>query len=270
MMRFTSLLLFLPGLLQAQAPPAVQAERADLAEWLVHGDNSPYAAVARAAVGNGLVLGPEGADVPLTGLPRTTIEERNGVVRVSGPDGERLVPRTRRLPLGPYRIQASGPAGRGIITVYGEPEHAAPPGWYPWRDDLVFTGPLVAAREPTRRMILTLDGVEVEATIAGEVRIPTAGGPAALQVYRVPVPATEERELTIYFRDATSDHGSYPAGRFVTLEPMDDNRYRLDFNRARNPFCAYNTVYACPAPWPGNTLTVPIEAGERYEPHGEQ
>jgi hypothetical protein len=269
-MRLTSFLLFLPSLLAAQAPAAVQAERADLAEWLVHGENSPYAAVARAAVGNGLVLGPDGTEVPLTDLARTTVEERNGVVRLSGPDGTRLVPRSRGLPLGPYRIQASGPAGRGVITVYGEPSGATPPVWYPWRSDLVFTGPLVPAREPVRRMILTMDGVEVEATVAGEVRIPTGGGPAALQVYRVPVPGTEERELTIYVRDATNDHGSYPAGRFVTLEPVDGTRYRLDFNRARNPFCAYNTVYACPAPWPGNTLTVPIEAGERYEPHEGQ
>lgn len=266
-MRFSLLLLLAPGLLAAQAPAAVQAERADLADWMVTGDNSPYAAVARAAVGTGLVLGPDGSDIPLEGIPRTTVTEREGVVRISGAGAERLVPRGRRLPFGPYRLQASGPPGRSVLTVYGTPTGAEPPAWYPWRSNLVFTGPLVPAREPVRRMILTMDGVEVEATTAGEVRIPTPGGPAALQVYRVPVPGTEERELTIYFRDATSDHGSYPSGRFVTLEPVGGDRYRLDFNRARNPFCAYSTVYACPAPWPGNTLAIPIEAGERYVPH---
>jgi len=39
----------------------------------------------------------------------------------------------------------------------------------------------------------------------------------------------------------------------------------LDFNRARNPSCAYNTVFPCPAPWPGNALRRPIRAGERYK-----
>ncbi len=266
-MRLLFLFTLVPGLLAAQTPPAVQAERTDLARWLVTGDNSPYAAVARAAVGEGLVLGPDGTDIPLEGMPRTTVKEQNGVVRISSAGAERLVPRSRQLPIGRWKLQASGLPGRSVLTVYGDPTGAEPPAWYPWRDDMVFTGPLVPPREPARRMILTMDGVEVEATIAGQVRIPTAEGPASLQVYRVPIPGTEERELTIYFRDATSDHGSYPAGRFVTLEPVAADRFRLDFNRSRNPFCAYSTVYACPAPWPGNTLAIPIEAGERYAPH---
>jgi hypothetical protein len=42
-------------------------------------------------------------------------------------------------------------------------------------------------------------------------------------------------------------------------------RYRLDFNRARNPFCAYSSAYPCPAPWAGNTIPAPVMAGERYE-----
>jgi hypothetical protein len=85
-------------------------------------------------------------------------------------------------------------------------------------------------------------------------------------VRRIPDAASEEDELTIYFRDATSGEGTYPAGRFVTLDPLGGNRYRLDFNGARNPFCAYSTVYPCPVPWAGNTLPVAIAAGERYAP----
>ena len=62
--------------------------------------------------------------------------------------------------------------------------------------------------------------------------------------------------------------GSYPAGRFVSLLPRPDGSYFLDFNRARNPFCAYNTVYPCPAPWSGNNLPDAVKAGERYEGGG--
>ena len=30
------------------------------------------------------------------------------------------------------------------------------------------------------------------------------------------------------------------------------------------PFCAYNSIYPCPAPWRGNTIPAPIRGGERY------
>ena len=106
------------------------------------------------------------------------------------------------------------------------------------------------------------DGIEVQATEAGAVLVPLAGG-TRLRVLRIPS-GEEEYDLEIFFRDDSNGHGSYPAGRFVTLIPQQGGRYRLDFNRARNPFCAYNTVYPCPAPWPGNVVHAAIEAGERY------
>ena len=47
-----------------------------------------------------------------------------------------------------------------------------------------------------------------------------------------------------------------------------DGQYRLDFNRARNPFCAYSSAYPCPAPWRGNVIPARIAAGERYSGGG--
>jgi uncharacterized protein (DUF1684 family) len=112
--------------------------------------------------------------------------------------------------------------------------------------------------------MLTAEGTEVEATEAGTVSPVIGGKLAPLRVFRIPAPGGEESELEIYFRDGTNGRGSYPSGRFVSLIPTDDGRYRLDFNRARNPFCAYSTVYPCPAPWRGNTIASPVEAGEKY------
>ena len=80
---------------------------------------------------------------------------------------------------------------------------------------------------------------------------------------RIPT-GEDESELEIYFRDATNDQGTYPAGRFVSLVPAGEGRYRLDFNRARNPFCAYSSAFPCPAPWRGNTIEGKVEAGEKY------
>jgi uncharacterized protein (DUF1684 family) len=83
---------------------------------------------------------------------------------------------------------------------------------------------------------------------------------------RLPDPATGESDLEIYFRDATNGDSTYPAGRFVTLLPAGQGKWRLDFNRARNPFCAYSSAFACPAPWRGNAIPAEVRAGEQYLP----
>lgn len=74
---------------------------------------------------------------------------------------------------------------------------------------------------------------------------------------------------SILFRDATSGKETYGGGRYLELEPADltDNRAVLDFNRAYNPYCAYNPGYACPLPPAENTLPVAVKAGERYVEH---
>ena len=151
------------------------------------------------------------------------------------------------------------------VTVFGPPPaDVAPPGWYPYTPALVFDAALTARARRSSRRMLGLDGVEVEAFLAGTVAVPIAGGPVSLTVYRMPVPGTEESDLVVFFRDETNGRGTYPPGRFLALLPIGGNQYRVDFNRARNPFCAYNGVFPCPLPWPGNAIPAPVEAGERY------
>lgn len=71
---------------------------------------------------------------------------------------------------------------------------------------------------------------------------------------------------SILFRDATSNKETYGGGRYLELESADltGNHAVLDFNKAYNPYCAYNPGYACPLPPAENTLSVAIRAGERY------
>jgi uncharacterized protein (DUF1684 family) len=131
-----------------------------------------------------------------------------------------------------------------------------------------FTVAITPAASPKSQRMLSADGTEVEATEAGTVSVTVGNRPVTLRVFRIPGPGGEESELEIYFRDRTNSRTTYPAGRFVNLTPTADGRYLLDFNRARNPFCAYSTVYPCPAPWRGNTIPVPVEAGEKYQGGG--
>ena len=82
----------------------------------------------------------------------------------------------------------------------------------------------------------------------------------------------EEAELTIYanqhgfflpFVDSLTGVETYPAGRYLDPEPLDDGRFLIDFNLAYNPYCAYNELYSCPLPPAENRLKVPIRAGEK-------
>lgn len=71
------------------------------------------------------------------------------------------------------------------------------------------------------------------------------------------------RQLFVPFADTTSGTDTYPAGRYLDLEPTATGIYTIDFNRAYNPYCAYNNTYECPLPPPSNRLKVEITAGEK-------
>jgi hypothetical protein len=262
-----SLALLLAGTtsLAAQARPEVDRERAEFATWLATAPLSPYAAIAVQPVGPGIDLGPDPADVPLSGIGRVRIiEERGGLVLVSG-TARRALPRGRAVAVGNYQVVGEGEPGRRVVVVFGPVKSFQAPAYYPIDSKARVTVELAA---PTRKgafRTLGLDGVETQAEEVGTVSVSIGGKATTLRVYRMGAAEDDEAELMIFFRDGTSDKGTYPAGRFVVLDPAGGTRrYTIDFNRARNPFCAYNTVFPCPAPWPGNTLPVALEAGEKY------
>ena len=253
--------------LEAQVPADVARERAQFAEWLATAPNSPMLARGLAAIGPGIRIGPAEAEIPFPGVD-ARIRESGGTVTLEGSLGQRTLPRNRLTTVGQVSLFLSGAPGKSIVTVYGGDRKPQTPDYYPYDPTKVFVGPLHPV-EPRRFTTLALDGLEVEATEVGSVVIPDGSASTRLRVYRIPDQSGEESELMIYFRDATNDKGTYPAGRFVSLKPTADGKYRLDLNRAQNPFCAYRSVYPCPAPWPGNTLTMALEAGEKYRNTGE-
>ena len=258
-------LVALAASLQSQSPPSdIAQERSAYAEWLATAPNSPLAAVAQQPIGPGIRLGTRDADVPLDGVGEHRITERDGVVTLAGPGGARAVPTGRPVALGSYSVTSGGVAGRRVVTVYGPSRDAKTAKYYPYDPKLVFVGPLSPPDRPGKLRVLALDGIETEATEAGTVVVPIGGRPTRLRVRRIPTGIEDEAELEIFFRDATNAEGTYPAGRFVALAPVGEGRYRLDFNRARNPFCAYSSAFPCPAPWRGNTIEAEVEGGERY------
>ncbi len=231
---------------------------------------SPAAAVAHRPIGEGVTIGPERADLPVAGLAEHRLTRAGGAAVLRAPDGQKMLPRGRPVSLGPRTIIVGGPREAPWLTMFDSAAARRSFPYYPVAPALSFVGPLDPPGRVATVRLLTLDGYEVEATEAGSVRVPLGRDTVALAVRRVPDPSTGESELEIYLQDGTSGDGTYPAGRFVTLDPLPDGRYRLDFNRARNPFCAYSTAYPCPVPWPGNRVAVRIEAGERYAGGGPE
>lgn len=250
----------------AQESSSLALERQSYAEWLTTSTTSPLAAAAMQRLSGRVTLGPDTADIPLRGLGPSVVTERNGAVSFLGPDGKtRPLPRGRAVAISPWTLQVLGAGNSTVLMVYGKAS-GTPPGWYAAVPALSVTAALEAPSSRERRRVLTLDGIDVEAETAGHVSLRIGTATVRLLVMRMPVPGTEETELQVYFRDQTNDRGTYPAGRFVELAATPDGKYRIDFNRARNPFCAYSSVYPCPVPWSGNTIPTPVEAGEKYLP----
>jgi uncharacterized protein len=256
-------LVLLTSSLVAQVPPDVVMERAGYVDWLKKAPNSPLAAVAQQRLGDGVRLGPADSDIPLPGVEAHRVFLDGSAAMIEGPGGVRPISRGRPVTLGGYFLYLTGSHPGTVVTAFAKGSGRQPPGYYEYDPALVFTGPLLRPKTRGKVRVLAADGVEVEATEIGSFVVPLGGG-VPLRVLRIPLGGGDESDLEIFFRDESNGDGTYPAGRFVSLLPLSNGQFRLDLNRARNPFCAYSSVYPCPAPWRGNTILAPIRAGERY------
>lgn len=67
--------------------------------------------------------------------------------------------------------------------------------------------------------------------------------------------------LFLPFTDLTSGNETYGAGRYIDLRIPKENTILIDFNKAYNPYCAYNYKYSCPKVPSENDLQIEILAG---------
>ena len=71
-------------------------------------------------------------------------------------------------------------------------------------------------------------------------------------------------KLFLAFGDDTSANETYGAGRYLDINKVPGSTtITLDFNKAYNPYCAYNDTYSCPFPPVENLLKIAIKAGEK-------
>ena len=67
--------------------------------------------------------------------------------------------------------------------------------------------------------------------------------------------------LFLPFSDLTCGKESYIGGRYVDMRMQKGKTWTIDFNKAYNPYCAYNYKYSCPIVPLENDLDIEILAG---------
>jgi len=67
--------------------------------------------------------------------------------------------------------------------------------------------------------------------------------------------------LFLPFLDDTNGEETYGGGRYIDLRTPEADELVIDFNKAYNPYCAYNEKYSCPIVPRDNYLDLKVEAG---------
>lgn len=70
-----------------------------------------------------------------------------------------------------------------------------------------------------------------------------------------------EDYLFLPFLDKTNGEESYGGGRYIDARIPTGNTMEIDFNKAYNPYCAYNESYSCTIVPRENYLDIKVEAG---------
>jgi uncharacterized protein len=117
---------------------------------------------------------------------------------------------------------------------------------------------------PKKMPIVNILGMESGEDSPGAVAFEVEG-----KAYRLDaIKEKGEPKLFMIFADNTSGKDTYPAGRYLYVDPPDAaGRMIIDFNKAYSPPCAFTKFATCPLPPRQNRLPFAIEAGEKYSRH---
>ncbi|WP_285571110.1 DUF1684 domain-containing protein [Geothrix limicola] len=152
-----------------------------------------------------------------------------------------------------FGIRLKDPETPARKAFHGVPRYPVDPAWRIEADFIPYN-------PPQTRPIGTVIGTTESMTTPGLLRFKVGGREVTLEPM---IEDPEHPELFIIFKDTTSTHGTYPAGRFLYAEMPKNGKVILDFNRAINPPCAFSMFATCPLPPKQNHLAVDVPAGEK-------
>jgi len=134
--------------------------------------------------------------------------------------------------------------------------------WFPIDESYKVTARFEAFPEPKEVMVPNVLGGKFKMKSPGTLKFTLKGKEYSLQ------PVVEEDEtLFIIFSDKSNLDETYKSGRFLYADKAVNGEAMLDFNKAKNPPCAFTPFATCPLPPPGNNLDMEIKAGEKRYDH---
>ena len=139
-----------------------------------------------------------------------------------------------------------------------------PLAYYPIDEIYAVPATLEPAADRARIQVPTSTGKIRDIERIGTLKFSIKGQPLRLTAF-MEVQEPRSNRLFVPFADLTSGTETYPAGRYMELDPTPTGIYLVDFNIAYHPYCYYNAEYDCPFPPKENRLDVPIRAGERMQ-----
>ena len=139
-----------------------------------------------------------------------------------------------------------------------------PLAYFPIDEGYAVPATLEPAAERTRMQVPTSTGKMRNIERIGTLKFSLRGQPLRLTAF-LDLESRESNRLFVPFSDLTSGAETYPAGRYMELDPTPTGIYLVDFNIAYHPYCYYSPEYDCPYPPKENRLEVPIRAGERMQ-----
>jgi uncharacterized protein (DUF1684 family) len=200
-----------------------------------------------------------GASASLNGKP---FAAREGALRTDAADATPDL-----LGFGGVTLQVIDRAGRlgARVKDPASPTRRAFAGlaWFPIDPAYDTVARLEAHAAPVEIVVPDATGGTQHLESPGTLAFTLLGKPTRLDAVR---DGPDDGDLLVVFRDATTGHETYGAGRFLRAQRRPDGSYAVDFNRAYSPPCAFTPYATCPLPPPQNRLGVRIPAGEKVPP----
>jgi len=116
----------------------------------------------------------------------------------------------------------------------------------------------------------TTTGRESTEVVYGIAKFTLKGKDHKLEIYQSPELITQaeyEDYLFLPFTDNTNGEETYGGGRYLDLRIPKGNKIILNFNKAYNPYCAYNKKFSCPIVPKVNNLDTEIKVGVKAFEH---
>ncbi|MCZ2402829.1 DUF1684 domain-containing protein [Paenarthrobacter sp. Z7-10] len=206
-------------------------------------------AVLNAAAADGLVV--KATQLPVDGTLTASLADEESLLWVQF--GSIVVELARRG--GHYAVRTRDRQSPVLTNFGGVPTFA-------YRPELVLTARFERYAEPRRVAIGTANPhVSGTAVVVGAVAFELNG-----TTHRLAAEADASGALRLTFSDASNGRSTAGWRKVVTAIPDHGGQVRVDFNRAVNYPSAFTPFGTCPMPVPGNTIGVPLEAGE-MAPH---